>query len=590
MRIGKYLLASLAFITLTGCKKSNNDSSAAGGEQAPTTALLSLTKAGSGAGRVVSTPVAIDCGSTCQSTVSLGTVLTLTAIPSGSSTFAGWVGGGCSGTGSCVVTINAALRVIASFNDPAAVTRTLSVGKNGSGGGTVTSSPDGIQCGADCTENYSSGTVVALLAAPDGTSQFDGWSGGGCSGTGPCNVILAGDTVVTATFSPLPPSTHALSVSRSGDGGGSITSAPTGIDCGSDCAETYASGASVTLTATPDADSNFTGWTGACSGVGACTVSMTVARTVGAVFAAKTFGLTVSKSGAGDGLVTSSPGGINCGASCSAEFKINTSVTLTATADATSDFEGWSGACTGIGSCVVVVANAQAVTAHFTAKQTLTVTKSGLGVVTSNPAGINCGPACAALFRFGETVSLQAAPSVNYLFVGWNGGGCSGTGSCVVTANAAMQVNAAFVPDYSGSWSGTTQQLLPMTFIVVDNKVTQYSFQVGVSGCGVISSTVSFGTPIPVSGNAFDSGGTRSFIKGTFSSVTQAGGSLKADLGSMCGVLVTVNWSANRVSSSFASPALGSKKVLGPGGESWEGIDAEGNRVITEKHPIDWKN
>lgn len=586
----KYHLALLTLIFFTGCKKSNNDSSSSGGGQTPTTAVLSLTKAGSGSGHVVSVPAAIDCGSVCQSVVSPGAVLTLTATPAPGFTFAGWVGGGCSGTGDCVVTVNTDLTVIASFNDPAAATRTLSVGKNGSGGGTVSSTPAGIQCGGDCTENFPSGTVVTLSAAPDGASQFDGWSGGGCSGTGACVVSLGTNTVVTATFSPLPPSTHALSVSRSGEGGGTVTSVPAGIDCGLDCTETYASGSSVTLTATPDSDSVFTGWTGSCTGTGICTVSMTAARTVGAVFAAKTFALTVSKSGAGGGTIASSPGGINCGVGCSAEFKINTNVTLTATPDGTSDFEGWSGACTGVGSCVVSMVTAQTVNAHFTAKQTVMVIKAGSGLVTSDPAGINCGPTCSALFQFGQAVTLHADPAAKYLFAGWSGGGCSGTGSCVVTANSATQVNATFVPDYSGTWTGATQQLLPMTFVVIDNKVSQYSFQVGVSGCGVISSTVTFGTAIPISGNAFDSGGTRSFIKGTFSSVTQAAGSLKADLGSMCGVLVTVNWSANQGSPSFASPALGPKKALGPVSQGWEGIDADGNRVVTEKHSMDWGN
>lgn len=446
MRIGKYHLASLALIIFWGCKKSNNDSSAAGGEQVPTTALLSLTKAGSGAGRVVSTPAAIDCGSACQSTVSLGTVLTLTAIPSGSSTFAGWVGGGCSGTGSCVVTINAALNVIASFNDPAAVTRTLSVGKNGSGGGTVTSSPAGIQCGADCTENYSNGTVVALSAAPDGTSQFDGWSGGGCSGTGPCNVALGADTVVTATFSPLPPSTHALSVSRSGDGGGSVTSVPAGINCGSDCAETYASGASVTLTATPDADSNFTGWTGACSGTGACTVSMTVARTVGAVFAAKTFALTVTKSGGGGGTIAASPAGINCGSDCSQNYAIGTSVQLTATSDLNSIFSGWSGDCSGTGPCVVTMGTAHAVTATFDRLVVLTVSKigNGIGTVASVPSGIDCGADCAENYAPGTSVILSAVPNGDLVsFNGWTGG-CSGSGDCALTMNADVSVSAVF--------------------------------------------------------------------------------------------------------------------------------------------------
>ena len=76
----------------------------------------------------------------------------------------------------------------------------LTVNKDGTGSGTVTSSPSGITCGTDCTENYNKGTVVALTAISDTDSTFDGWSGGGCSDTGTCEVTLNADTTVTAIF------------------------------------------------------------------------------------------------------------------------------------------------------------------------------------------------------------------------------------------------------------------------------------------------------------------------------------------------------------------------------------------------------
>ena len=64
----------------------------------------------------------------------------------------------------------------------------------------MTSNPAGIDCGLSCSAIYDVGTAVALSAQPGPFSVFMGWSGGGCSGTGPCNVTLAGDTTVTATF------------------------------------------------------------------------------------------------------------------------------------------------------------------------------------------------------------------------------------------------------------------------------------------------------------------------------------------------------------------------------------------------------
>lgn len=77
---------------------------------------------------------------------------------------------------------------------------TLSVAKGGTGNGTVTSNPAGISCGASCTNSAAIGTVITLTAAPSSDSTFFSWSGGGCSGTGNCVVVLNADTTVTPTF------------------------------------------------------------------------------------------------------------------------------------------------------------------------------------------------------------------------------------------------------------------------------------------------------------------------------------------------------------------------------------------------------
>ena len=80
---------------------------------------------------------------------------------------------------------------------------TLSAVKNGTG--TVTSTPAGINCGPDCTEPYAPGTAVTLTATAGTGGVFAGWSGGGCSGTGPCMVTLNADTAITALFNSLQP-------------------------------------------------------------------------------------------------------------------------------------------------------------------------------------------------------------------------------------------------------------------------------------------------------------------------------------------------------------------------------------------------
>ena len=164
----------------------------------------------------------------------------------------------------------------------------LTVSKAGAGSGLVTSSPQGISCGLDCTEPYPAGTVVALTAVPDAGCYFAGWSGGVCSGTGQCIVVLNGDTVADADFGRL----SLLAVTKSGGGSGTVTSAPPGIDCGASCAQYYTPGATVTLTAAAVPGSTFVGWSGGgCSGVGPCTVSMSGDVTVNADFVNCTYSI-----------------------------------------------------------------------------------------------------------------------------------------------------------------------------------------------------------------------------------------------------------------------------------------------------------
>jgi uncharacterized repeat protein (TIGR01451 family) len=166
---------------------------------APVTHTLTSSKGGSGSGSVTSSPAGISCGATCSASFNDGTMVTLTASADAGSTFTGWSGGGCSGTGTCVVTLNADTTVTATFTAQV-VNHTLTVSRAGSGTGSVTSSPAGISCGGTCSTSFANGTVVTLTATADAGSTFAGWSGGGCSGSGTCVVTLNADTTATATF------------------------------------------------------------------------------------------------------------------------------------------------------------------------------------------------------------------------------------------------------------------------------------------------------------------------------------------------------------------------------------------------------
>jgi len=240
---------------------------------------LNVSTDGTGTGSVSSSPAGIDCGATCSAGFDYGTSVTLTATADLGSDFTGWSGAGCTGTGDCVVTMDAAHSVTATFD--VKPNKTLDVSADGTGSGSVGSSPAGIDCGATCTQDFAFGTSVTLTATPAASSDFTGWTGAGCSGTGTCSVTMDAVHSVTATFTL---KTESLDVSLNGTGTGFVSSSPAGIDCGATCAAGFDYGTSVTLTATPDVGSMFVGWTGDCTGVSGCVVTMDQARAVTATF------------------------------------------------------------------------------------------------------------------------------------------------------------------------------------------------------------------------------------------------------------------------------------------------------------------
>jgi hypothetical protein len=87
--------------------------------------------------------------------------------------------------------------------------------------------------------------------------------------------------------------------------------------------------------------------------------------------------LTATTSGAGDGVITSSPAGINCGEACEAEFNSGATVALTASPDPGSVFSGWSGACSGTATCQLTMTSAKAVSAEFSPAPPMVVAAPG---------------------------------------------------------------------------------------------------------------------------------------------------------------------------------------------------------------------
>ncbi len=157
---------------------------------------LALTFVGNGNGTVSGLPDRTPCPLGCGVAYDAHTMVTLTATAGSDSTFAGWSGGGCSGTGTCVVTMDAAVSVTAAFALQPAV---LTVAFAGNGDGIVTSSPTGISCPTSCSATTDVGTVVTLTATPADGSAFSGWVGP-CAGSGTCQVTVTSATSVTAVF------------------------------------------------------------------------------------------------------------------------------------------------------------------------------------------------------------------------------------------------------------------------------------------------------------------------------------------------------------------------------------------------------
>ncbi len=414
-------------------------------------------KAGTGVGTVTSAPAGIDCGLDCSEEYASGTSVTLTAAPAAGSTFDGFTGGGCSGTGTtCTVTVDAAKTVTAIFSGPL-----LTVTKTGDGAGSllsgVSSSPAGVSCGIDCSEDYTAGTVVTLTASAS-TSTVAGGFGAtftgftGCDSTPTattCTVTMSAAKTVTANFVDFP----TLTVTKTGTGTGTVTSAPAGLSCGATCTRDFPKDSTVTLTAAPAAGSAFEGFTGCATTPTAttCTVSVDAAKTVTARFIVPRT-LTVAKAGTGAGTVTSAPAGIDCGAVCTQDYDTGASVTLTAAPTAaTSTFTGFTGCATTptATTCTVTMDAAKTVTATFTLiPRLLTVAKAGTGTgtVTSVPAGISCGTDCTEPYGHGTSVTLTAVPTAGTsTFTGFTGAGCTGTGTtCTVTMDAAKTATATF--------------------------------------------------------------------------------------------------------------------------------------------------
>jgi hypothetical protein len=328
---------------------------------------LEVKESGTGAGRVSSEPAGIACPDACAAEFNSGSTLVLSAQPDAHSSVS-WSGCDVAEGSKCTVTLGIDRSVSAEFETLPQRQLTVSA----AGPGTVTSSPAGIGCPATCTAPFNEGSTVTLNAAHTERASFSGWSG--CDSepaAGQCKVTMSAARAVQASFAAIAQQT--LSVSAAGAGQGLISgSAPgpefTAISCGETCSAQYNQGAQITLSATAAPGSRFAGFSGCDSeaAAGQCTVAMAGARSVSADFEpARRFSLSLGVGGTGQGLITSSPAAISCPAACSAQYGEGETVILAASPAQGSTFTGWSGACSGTGTCRVILAADTTVGAAF---------------------------------------------------------------------------------------------------------------------------------------------------------------------------------------------------------------------------------
>jgi len=439
---------------------------------------LTVSTIGSG----VVSGTGITCGTDCSEQYNQGTAVTLTAIGSQGYAFSQWSGSGsCSGTSPTVnVTMDSNKSCTATFAAIPTYTLTLANSANGkvSGGG-----------------NYPAGATVHLVANPNEGFSFKGWSPSPCADS---FVIPANNLTCTATFEPI---MYALNLQKTGEG--TIKSIPAGIDCGNYCSGSYASGTEINLIATPSNGFSFTAWSGSCSGsTNSITVKMDSVKSCVANFTAiPTYTLSLVKSG--NGIVTSSPAGVNCGNDCSESYSSGTAVSLIANADSGYYFAGWSGSCSSGTSSVATVTmdDSKSCTATFISNLTgcnaamlasklsvcnnsyidcitidnpdeaacdaakkachteaqthyglcyqLSISKEGTGKGTVQSVGglgtpISCGSTCESSFAYEDYVTLTATADSGSEFTGWTGD-CNGNNTTItVNMNWIKNCQATF--------------------------------------------------------------------------------------------------------------------------------------------------
>ena len=198
-------------------------------------------------------------------------------------------------------------------------------------------------------------------------------------------------------------SAFSLSINKSGNGGGTVTSVPAGIACGAACSAFFEDNASVTLTAVPSTGSTFTGWSDtSCSGTGDCTLTMQADESITASFTLEEYSLTVTSD---QGTVARSPD--------QPTYHYGDLVHLTAMPAAGYSFENWSGDINSTANPVYVnIRGDTSVTANYAQDGYTLMVTSDHGAVARSPDQ--------PTYHYGDVVHLTATAAAWFTFDHWS--------------------------------------------------------------------------------------------------------------------------------------------------------------------------
>lgn len=317
-----------------------------------------------------------------------GEVVTVTATPDSGWNFVNWTGDVADpDSATTTVTIDSDKTITANFAQPSS-DKQLTMAVDGNG----TTDP------AIGAHTYSSGTVVDITATPDSGWQFVNWTGGIVydANSATTTVTMDSDKTITANFTQ---AAKELTVEVEGEG----TTTPAEGD------HTYAEGATVNITATPDSGWYFVNWTGgtvASASSAATTVTMDDDKTVTANFTQATKELTIEVDGQG----TTTP------ASGSHTYGQGATIDITATPASGWDFVGWTGdvADADAAATIVTMDEDQEITANFS-QDTYNLTVSIEGNGTINPSSGS------HKYTQNKVITMTATPAEGWEFVGWTG-------------------------------------------------------------------------------------------------------------------------------------------------------------------------